>query len=61
VIIFDDEIVAMGSFNFSASARDNNSENLLIIHNPEIAANFTAEWQGRFNEGRVPVDNDRGC
>ena len=54
VIIFDDQIVVMGSFNFSTSARDSNSENMLIIHDPTIAAYYIAEFQARFNEGRVP-------
>jgi phosphatidylserine/phosphatidylglycerophosphate/cardiolipin synthase-like enzyme len=61
VFIFDEQIVVMGSFNFSASARDNNTENLLIIHNPVIAAAYTAEWQARFNEGRAPSASDLAC
>jgi phosphatidylserine/phosphatidylglycerophosphate/cardiolipin synthase-like enzyme len=51
----------MGSFNFSASARDSNTENLLVIQNPQIAAAYTAEWQARFNEGRVPSAADLAC
>jgi len=54
VFIFDEQIVALGSFNFSNSARDSNSENMLIIHNPEIAARFLAEFRARFAEGRLP-------
>jgi phosphatidylserine/phosphatidylglycerophosphate/cardiolipin synthase-like enzyme len=61
VFIFDNQIAVMGSFNFSASARDDNSENILIIHNPEIAAAFIAEWQARFNQGRVPSADDLAC
>jgi phosphatidylserine/phosphatidylglycerophosphate/cardiolipin synthase-like enzyme len=61
VFIFDEQIVAMGSFNFSASARDDNSENLLVIHNPDIAKAYLAEWQARFNEGRVPSAADLDC
>jgi phosphatidylserine/phosphatidylglycerophosphate/cardiolipin synthase-like enzyme len=61
VFIFDEQIVVMGSFNFSASARDNNTENLLIIHNPAIAAAYTTEWQARFNEGRAPSASDLAC
>jgi phosphatidylserine/phosphatidylglycerophosphate/cardiolipin synthase-like enzyme len=61
VFVFDEKIVAMGSFNFSNSARDNNSENLLIIHNPDIAQAYLAEWQARFNEGRVPSASDLDC
>ncbi len=61
VFIIDEQMVVMGSFNFSNSARDDNNENLLIINNPEIAAAFLAEWQARFNEGRVPPPEDLKC
>ena len=59
--IIDNEIVVTGSFNFSASARDNNTENVLIIHNPMIASAFTNEWKARFAEGRVPPEGDVDC
>ncbi|MGH2524082.1 MAG: phospholipase D-like domain-containing protein, partial [Anaerolineales bacterium] len=45
VFIIDQQIVVMGSYNFSRNAEDNNDENVLIIHNPEIAAAYFAEWQ----------------
>ncbi|MBZ0310718.1 MAG: hypothetical protein K8I82_31965 [Anaerolineae bacterium] len=61
VFIIDEQTVVMGSFNFSNSARDDNNENLLIINNPDIAAAFLAEWQARFNEGRVPRAEDLKC
>ena len=61
VFIIDEAIVVTGSLNFSASARDNNSENVLIIHNPDIAAAYTTEWQARFNDGRVPPAEDLDC
>src|SRR5690606_932073 len=61
VIIIDNEIVVMGSLNFSASARDNNSESVLIITNPEVAALYTEEWQARYDEGRIPSASDLNC
>jgi len=61
VFIIDESIVVMGSFNFSASARDNNSENLLIIHNADVATAYTAEWQRRFDEGRQIPAKDLRC
>jgi phosphatidylserine/phosphatidylglycerophosphate/cardiolipin synthase-like enzyme len=45
VIIIDQQIVITGSYNFSNNAEHNNDENTLIIHNPEIAARYLAEFQ----------------
>ncbi len=48
VFIIDDNIVVMGSFNFSASAADSNDENVLIIHNADIAGAYLKEFQQRW-------------
>ncbi|HWQ45943.1 MAG TPA: phospholipase D-like domain-containing protein, partial [Longilinea sp.] len=40
VIIIDGSIVVVGSYNFTASAADRNDENLVIIHDPRLAAFF---------------------
>jgi phosphatidylserine/phosphatidylglycerophosphate/cardiolipin synthase-like enzyme len=61
VFIIDEQIVVMGSFNFSSSARDTNSENLLAIHNPNIAALYLAEFQRVLSEGRVPDRSAMRC
>lgn len=61
VFIIDEQTVALGSFNFSASARDNNSENMLVIANPEIAAAYTAEWHKVYAQGRTPSAADLAC
>lgn len=45
VFIIDEAIVVTGSYNFSRNAEDNNNENVLILHSPDIAAAFTAEWR----------------
>lgn len=45
VIIIDGEVVVCGSFNFSKSANESNDENMLIIHNKAVAAQFEAEYQ----------------
>lgn len=55
VIIIDGSIVITGSYNFSASARDNNSENVLIFHSPELAQAFTNEFFRWFNNPSAPV------
>jgi phosphatidylserine/phosphatidylglycerophosphate/cardiolipin synthase-like enzyme len=61
VFIFDDRTVALGSFNFSNNARDNNTENLLIITDPAIAAAYVQEFQRVFAQGRVPSASDLNC
>jgi phosphatidylserine/phosphatidylglycerophosphate/cardiolipin synthase-like enzyme len=45
VFIVDSQIVVMGSYNFSRNAEEQNDENILIIHNADIAAAYEVEWQ----------------
>jgi phosphatidylserine/phosphatidylglycerophosphate/cardiolipin synthase-like enzyme len=45
VFIIDRAIVIFGSYNFSASAEEQNDENLLVIYNPQIAAEFLKEFE----------------
>ncbi len=45
VFIIDQAVVVTGSYNFSKNAEDSNDENVLIIHNADIAAAYFAEWQ----------------
>ena len=45
VMIIDQSIVIFGSYNFTNSAETRNDENLLVIYNREIAAQFIAEFQ----------------
>jgi phosphatidylserine/phosphatidylglycerophosphate/cardiolipin synthase-like enzyme len=44
VIIIDEKIVAFGSYNFSKSAEERNDENLIIIHDADIARQFMLEF-----------------
>ena len=50
VIIIDGETVITGSYNYSKNAERNNDENILILKNREIAANYIKEfkrcWKG---------------
>ena len=45
VIIIDEAITILGSYNFSRNAEEYNDENVLIIHSPEIAAEFLLEFE----------------
>ena len=44
VFIIDEQMVVMGSFNFSTNAARSNDENMLIIHNPGIAGQYLEEF-----------------
>jgi phosphatidylserine/phosphatidylglycerophosphate/cardiolipin synthase-like enzyme len=44
-MVIDNSIVIFGSYNFTNSAEDRNDENLLVIYNTEIAAQFIAQFQ----------------
>jgi len=45
VLIIDDAIVVLGSYNFSRNANESNDENVLIIRNRTIAAGFAREFE----------------
>jgi phosphatidylserine/phosphatidylglycerophosphate/cardiolipin synthase-like enzyme len=50
VLVIDREVVAFGSFNFSASANNSNDENVLIVYDPEFASYFVEEFGFIWNE-----------
>lgn len=50
VIIVDEEIVITGSFNFTKAAQTSNDENLLILHSPEIARLYLAEFEKLYQQ-----------
>lgn len=54
VIIVDRKVVAVGSYNFSASAETRNNENLVIIHSPQLAEAFYAEFTRLFEMAQTP-------
>ncbi len=49
VIVIDEAITILGSYNFSRNAEVYNDENVLIIHSPEIAAKFLLEFERLYN------------
>ncbi|EBS2907465.1 phospholipase D family protein [Salmonella enterica subsp. enterica serovar Flottbek] len=52
VIIFDENTVETGSYNFSRAAARKNSENVIVLQNmPDIAALYLAHWQDRWDRG----------
>jgi phosphatidylserine/phosphatidylglycerophosphate/cardiolipin synthase-like enzyme len=61
VFIFDSSIVVIGSFNFSNNAANDNDENTLIIHNPDIAQAYLDEFNRRWQEARAVSASTLGC
>ncbi len=45
VIVIDGSTVITGSFNFTRAAQEKNAENLLVIHDPALAARYAQNWQ----------------
>lgn len=45
VIVIDKKIVLTGSYNFTFNAENKNDENLLVIHDPGVAANYQAQFE----------------
>lgn len=52
LIIIDGETVVIGSYNFTKSADTSNDENLLVIHDPQIAAQSTLEFARVFDAAK---------
>ena len=48
VILIDRAIVVTGSYNFSRSAEERNDENLIILHSPQVAAQYLIEFDRIF-------------
>ena len=52
VMIIDGQTVVTGSFNYTYSAEHKNVENLLVIHDPALAAQYVRHWKSRAAESR---------
>ena len=47
VMIIDGETVITGSMNFTKTVEEHNAENLLVIRDPQLAAEYRANWESR--------------
>ncbi len=56
VIIIDNHTVITGSFNFSSNASTSNDENVIIITDPTLAAQYIAEFDRLMAQGTAPGD-----
>ena len=55
MVIIDGETVITGSFNFTKAAQEKNAENVLIIHDQTLAAQYTQNWQAHAQHSRPYV------
>jgi len=53
VMILDKSIVVFGSYNFTNSAETKNDENLIVVYNADIAAQFMAEFQRVYKQAQL--------
>jgi phosphatidylserine/phosphatidylglycerophosphate/cardiolipin synthase-like enzyme len=50
-MIIDDKTVETGSFNYSAAAEHNNSENVIVLwESPKLAAAYAANWKSLWDQ-----------
>jgi phosphatidylserine/phosphatidylglycerophosphate/cardiolipin synthase-like enzyme len=53
IMIIDSETVVTGSFNYTKAAQESNAENLLIVHDQELAKKYDANWMKHLNHSDV--------
>lgn len=61
VFVIDDKLVVTGSLNFSENADDSNDENVVIVGNSDIAAQYVQEFDRRWAEATEPDPKDMKC
>lgn len=59
IVIIDDRILITGSYNFSTSAYERNTENVLVIHDHTLAGEYLHNWQKRWEISTNP--SQMGC
>jgi phosphatidylserine/phosphatidylglycerophosphate/cardiolipin synthase-like enzyme len=53
VILIDGNMVVTGSYNFSRSAEDFNDENVIMVHNAELTADYLVEFNRIFDHAEM--------
>jgi phosphatidylserine/phosphatidylglycerophosphate/cardiolipin synthase-like enzyme len=61
IIIIDNSIVVTGSLNFSSSGDDENEENVVILENADIAAQYLQEYEKIWDQAHDLVPADFPC
>lgn len=57
VFILDDQVVVTGSYNFTRNAALLNDENLLVIRDPAIAAQYQAEFERMYSQAAAAAQS----
>lgn len=52
-LVVDDETVEEGSFNFTTAAESRNAENVLVLHDANVAAKYGEEWDRLWAESET--------
>jgi phosphatidylserine/phosphatidylglycerophosphate/cardiolipin synthase-like enzyme len=52
-IVVDGEAVEEGSFNYTAAAESRNAENVLVLHDTNVAAKYSKEWERLWGESEA--------
>jgi len=60
VIIVDEKIVITGSYNFTASAEEENDENVVIIFSPSVAKSYMEEFLRIYEQAQQPETGESG-
>ena len=61
VFVIDEKILVTGSLNFSNNADESNDENVVVITNSDIAAQYIKEFERRWGEAKEPDKADMNC
>jgi len=61
IIIIDENTVITGSFNFTKSADHENDDNVLIIHNADLAKLYLQEFDRIWGQGKSPDATQITC
>ena len=61
VFVIDETTVVTGSFNFSNNATESNDENMVIIEDADLAAQYLAEFDRLWDEAEYPEGDDVVC
>jgi phosphatidylserine/phosphatidylglycerophosphate/cardiolipin synthase-like enzyme len=61
VFVIDEQIVVTGSFNFTDNADESNDENVVVVANTDVAAQYLQEFERRWAEATAPDYADMNC
>ncbi len=61
VIVIDESTLITGSFNFTKSADQENDDNVLVIHDPDLAKLYLQEFERVWDQGTSPAATKITC